>query len=245
MKRLYYCVLCLFAVLFFSSCKGHDYEYTGEYPALYTEAIHSLLWTKGISSKADIICDPLIKKLEEDNYGRILFEYSEKAFISDFAFSSLIVLQKEDSDFVYFYEDFNFICKGKETVNSKVEFNEREINELKVLNDWNNELDLSKCIKKEIIYKKKNSPLDDKIFDEIFSIYKDFDYHITYYLTEDKNGKFLCYSRLTMRDKDYYYKYVVVLVEPDLSYFIFEPTLYFNYQQELRDFKIQHNWQSK
>ena len=71
-------IVCLLVVaLLFSGCR---YEYRGEYLDLYTVAINSVLWTFGASPQTDFAGDPLIEIMEEDDFGRVLFRYTEKYF---------------------------------------------------------------------------------------------------------------------------------------------------------------------
>ncbi|MDE6661571.1 MAG: hypothetical protein K2J93_07095, partial [Anaeroplasmataceae bacterium] len=85
------CILVLLFFIFWYNLFKYK-EYTGEHPHLYTEAINSLLWTYGHSTAADKFCNSEIEIIEEDEFGRVLFEYNEKYYIGDLVFSSLLIM---------------------------------------------------------------------------------------------------------------------------------------------------------
>lgn len=78
------------------------------------------------------------KILEEDQYGRVLFEYTTKSCITNEKETSLVLCQMADSDYVYFYED---VC---------YDFSEQEISDLKTANDWNCPLDSTKMSRRKV-----------------------------------------------------------------------------------------------
>lgn len=219
-------------------------EYTGEHPHLYTEAIHSLLWTYGHSTASDKFCNSEIEVIEEDEFGRVLFEYNEKFYTGDLFFSSLLIMQAKDENYVYYYEDYNFICEEREFM-SKAEFYSDDIDKLKEQNDWNKDLDLTKCIKKELQTKKKELKelsLNEKKLDEIFSEAEGYRGNKTVLLTEDGHGNFICYTYLSFKDKES--EYGVIIFKEDLTYFYFQPNSFYNYQLDLKQFKDLMGWQS-
>ena len=79
--------------------------YVGDYPELFSVAVSSVL---GMGS--DLSWEhPGITILEEDDYGRILFDYSEGSAIS----SSRLIMQKAENGYVYFYPHYNFILNAQ------------------------------------------------------------------------------------------------------------------------------------
>ena len=84
-----------------------DTVYGGDYPELLSVAMNSVL---GVGS--DIGWHwPDITILEEDDYGRILFEYSEGSF-----FRSRLIMQKVEDGYAYFYPHYNFIMDARPRV---------------------------------------------------------------------------------------------------------------------------------
>lgn len=73
--------------------------------------------------------------LEEDNYGRIMFSYSAPNVTTQKAETVLVMCQKIDDEYVYFYED---ICYTSQYDNHDA------IKMIKEQNDWNQPLDHSK-----------------------------------------------------------------------------------------------------
>jgi hypothetical protein len=120
-------------------------KYTGEHPELFSVAVNSLLGTKGYA-QSERPFQPELVLQEEDNYGRKLFFYNELEGISAY---SLVISQKSDSEYVYFYPDYNFISSEDEV------FSDEETEVLKRKNDWGKEINEDKCTKTNIVTKKK------------------------------------------------------------------------------------------
>ena len=238
--------LMLVITFLLSSCARlfTNIDYLGEHKDLYTVAINSLLWNTGASSGADFKCDSDIHIIETDNFGRVLFQYTETAYTDDVAFSSLLIMQSSDEEQVYYYEDFNFISKEKPYYSyDRPNFDINDIESLKRLNDWNKELNLEKCVRKNITNTKSTPPIEKSKLKEICSSYDgDFSRH-TDFLTEDSYGRFICYSFFYAIDRSK--KYIVILFQKDLSYSIFIPDSIYDYQSQLSEFKKQNNWNVK
>lgn len=152
---------CTALLTVLTGCAACSYKgYSGNYPDLYTVAINSLLWNKGHSDKIDRFCDSEINILEKDEIGRILYIYYEDYYDGGtISFSSLIIAQYLADDYVYYYEDCNYLIKEQEFYADELsEFSREEIEELKKANDWDKELDLSKCIKKQVVREKQGLP---------------------------------------------------------------------------------------
>ncbi len=223
------------------------YSYSGERKELYTVAISSLLWNKGVSSQADRVCDPDIKIIDEDGYGRILFEYTERSFTSDVAFSSMIIMQHSTESHVYYYEDINFISKEKVShSNVKVEFDVTAVEYLKEANDWNKELNLEKCTVKDISNTKKQISIEKSKLKDIFSTYDGYYSNSILLLTKDDYGRAICYGwYTTLENNTTQNHYIVILFQEDLSYSIFAPNSMYDYQEEFKEFKKANHWNVK
>ena len=241
MKKICVCVLFFIIISSLLACYP---KYEIEHPELYTVAVNSLLWNRGCSTSADAIIAPDISVIETDKYGRLLFQYTEKYFNNEVAFSNLLILQNSDEEFVYFYEDVNLACKEKPPYAvEQVKFDQAQIDELKTKNDWNMPINIDKCVKKRIINEKMDVPIDDDTFEEVFSSYENYVNNITFTLTEDGYGKTLLYSIVCIEDSgNYSNKYVVTLFENGLLLDSFEPEVLYDYQQELREFKENNGW---
>ena len=92
-------VLIVAITRFFS--RPLDPTYTGDYPELFSVATHSILGAYGVDGH-----QPGITVLEEDNYGRVLFEYSEGNLLP-----SRLIMQKVEDDYAYFYPHYTFILQ--------------------------------------------------------------------------------------------------------------------------------------
>lgn len=76
--------------------EGHDYD-------LFSVAVNSLLGVNGYGGKGS---GPKIQVIEEDNYGRKLFSYLGDGLGNSY---SLLICQKSDDKYAYYYPDFNII----------------------------------------------------------------------------------------------------------------------------------------
>ena len=239
-KAILILTVFLFIIVALTSCQQN---YSGEHRDLYTVAINSLLWNKGMSSQADKLCDPSIVIIEKDIYGRVLFQYTEKSFNDKVAFSAILVLQSTNDNCVYYYEDCNFICIEKPPHNVEVSFDEHDINALKELNDWNKAINLNKCVKKNISNEKEKVPVEEDLLDAIFSAYEGYYSNISFHLTNDNYGRSIVYSCVLTTENDMFSKkYLVLLFNPDCTYSILEITSLYDYQKELGEFKSANHW---
>lgn len=85
--------------------------------------------------------------IEQDPQGRTLYKYiANTKFLSDYSDDfvyAMVICQKSDENFAYYYDDFNFI------LSEDGEFSEEEITKLKAWNDWGQNLNYSKMAKIE------------------------------------------------------------------------------------------------
>ncbi|MCH4202442.1 MAG: hypothetical protein LKF69_01565 [Bacilli bacterium] len=140
-------------------------EYVGKYADLYTVAVHSIEESRGFIDATGTF-QPALEKLDEDEQGRVLFCYSEAQETGNVY---LLIMQKSDDNDVYYYDKINYICEPLSEGNYVIlygakkpsiiydkynGFSEDMINELKTLNDWNEEINISKCISKVIVRSK-------------------------------------------------------------------------------------------
>ena len=135
-----FCILAMSMIMLTDCWSSHDGTYHGEYPELFSVAINSILGTAGYGSDGELVFDSAIGLVEEDSYGRILFIYYECNEISQY---SLVICQKSDDNYAYFYPDYNFISISieeylydYEVLEAVDSFPVDEIEELKTKNDW-------------------------------------------------------------------------------------------------------------
>lgn len=215
----------------FHKYKGTDYD-------LYTVAINSLVGANGeIFMRTD---GPTLKVVETDNYGRTLFYYYEN---NRFSTHSMIISQKTENGFVFYYEDFNFISGSSE------QFATEEIDELKRKNDWNMPINESRLIKKEIVKQKSKNSFNESIVGEQFSEMLGEKWELFYFgreLTTNEDGKTIV---LALGIYDRYGKgikkdYVLILdKEGNLAEnAMMELTDFYNYQEQLKQFKADNDW---
>ena len=226
-------------------CRDNDVSYSGDYPDLFTVAINTLLGARGYEAGHEI--QPYLRLLEEDNHGRKLFSYFERGTgVSSY---SLIISQKVEGDYVYFYPHYNFIALLGETPWQYLEEFEDEINMLKEANNWNQPIDCNDCIRVEIVRQKGESPISGGVLRQTYNHVLGDDAQdgsgvmnrIVYFRTDDYGRSI--YLGIGRFSSD---RFAVMLFQPDGSFDestgIMELEDSQNYQSQLREFKEANNW---
>ena len=234
-------------VMSLTSCGGYK-GYSGDNSELYTVAINSVPWINGYSWTADFVCDPQIEIVEEDDYGRIMFIYHEKFYGgSDIGFAALVISQSSNEKEVFYYEDVNYIVKKQETYIDAVElevFNDEEIEALKSINDWDQEIDYDKCVKKEITNVKATIPYEEEIKQQIideFDLNREDKLFMDVLTSNTDTSKLIVYGHESINDISF-----IGLVEHEEGVFkdlkILVPENVYDYQAEFIEFKSNNNW---
>jgi hypothetical protein len=231
-------------------------EYEGEYPELFTVAINSLLGTRSRDA-SHRTPDPIIIVIEEDDYGRVLFFYARQSVVTHFAF---IISQKSDGEYVYYYPHYNFISfeylseivgdRGMTAI-ERGAIPPEIFEELKVRNDWNQELNLERSVKARIARQEEDGHVRDRTLLELYNIALGEDawrdplrFHISF-LIADEYGRSVYLGRGSgiRRDSP---RYIVMLFQPDGSFdeerSVMELYDTHNYQTALREFKELNGW---
>ena len=248
-------ILIAFIMLLISlcSCGCAFKEYSGDYSDLYAVAINSVLWVNGYSWGADFECDPQIEKIDEDNYGRIMFFYQERNYKgSEIWFSALIICQASNSNEVFYYEDVCYIVKERTSIarNTAEVFNAEDIDYLKSINDWNKELDYEKCLRRAITKSKAKIPfekeIEKRIMDE-FDLSDEQCFVCMDYLTNNSDdSKFIIYGYIKIRTRGADGICFVGLVETENDSIIklntFVPSDVYDYKAEFMEFKQVNGW---
>ncbi len=240
--------LHVFILVVLTSCAYQGYS--GSYLDLYTVAINSVPWLNGYSWSADFECDAEIELIDEDNYGRKMFTYREKYYAGGgISFSALIVCQHSNDKEVFYYEDTNYVVKEQDKYSQKLkEFEYQEIENLKLVNDWNKEINYSKCIRKELSKSKSNIPDEVKVKNQIvneFSLINGKYSMFIDYLTENSsNSNYIMYGHIRKNEQDSIYFIGLVNTENGLfkSLNTLTPLNVYDYKTEFIEFKQVNNW---
>ena len=172
-------ITVLVVILLATGCRFDDsqYYYTGEHPELFSIAINSILGTRGYIFD-HVITNSDVRVVEHDDFGRTLFLYSEASNISS---RSLVISQKSDDEYVYYIPHYHFISVSNFvnqdlsrdfTTVEGVEFPTEEIEELKIRNNWNQELDLESTVRVRIVTRKydQTGPIDNRTLGRYYDI---------------------------------------------------------------------------
>jgi len=256
----------MFAV-FLTSCVQEEPEYTGNYPELFSVAISSILGARGYADdESPWRAEPRISILEEDNFGRVLFMYSEDSFVrrreaDDGSIRTMvtprhihIIVQKVDGDYVYFYPHYNLILgrMGRGGVfdiyfEDVPRISDEDFDAFKEANSWNQEMsDDSVFDRVRIVRRKEDGPLSsNQLAEARLEIFPDAEAgrrllpNWIVFLRMDRYGR-----SIFVRSRDY--EHVVVLFQPDHSLdtetSVLRITDMFNYQTELRLFLEANGW---
>lgn len=245
-------LLMLLQIFILTILTGCGYNgYSGDRSDLYTVAINSVLWNNGHSFSADKYTDPQIEIIDTDMYGRILFTYYERYYAgAGFSFSALIICQSSNENEVFYYEDVNYIVKEQELyAQNVVQFEDEEIEQLKVANDWNQEINFDKCIEKEIIKDKPvvlhEQEIINKIIDEFHLASGEYSLFLDFLTSDSVDCNFIVYGYICKNDEEDIY--FIGLAKSDkeslkeLQFLV--PSNVFDYQTEFIEFKKNNNWE--
>ena len=234
-------LMCL--LLFLNSCVSSIFEYTGEYPELFTVAVSSILGARGYESVGRTYDPARIEVLEEDDFGRVLFSYWENTIESHITGYSYIIMQKTNGGYVYYYPYYNFIFR---------DFPDNDIELFKSTNSWNQEMsDDSAFEGVKISRNKETGPIPwSHLFD---TYYKIFPYsklerrHVATtveFLRADSYGRTIYFTSGFKDDGTEIY--IAILFKSDHGFDIesgvLEITDPSNYQTELRLFMEANGW---
>lgn len=148
---------------------------------------------------------------------------------------------------VLFYEDINYLIKEQRLYSQNTEtFTDDEIENLKLVNDWNKEINYDKCVRKEITKIKEKIPHEKEIKKQIidkFDLNNEKYLLFMDYLTSNVDeSKYIIYGYISQTDKDGIY--FVGIVELDVSIKLNTIILsnVYEYKKELVEFKQMNNW---
>ena len=245
MKKIILMILLIFTTIL-TSC-GYS-GYSGNRSDLYSVASNSVLWLNGYSWGADHKCDPQIEIIEEDVFGRTMFIYYEKYYKgADISFSALIICQDSNEKEVFFYEDINYIIKEQTLYSKNIEnFTDGKITYLKLINDWNKEINYDKCVRKDISKSKQKIPNEKEIHNllvEKFTLV-DGEYSLfMYYLTNNKDeSKYIVYGYIRKSDKEGIYFIGLVEINDTINLNTIVPSNVYDYKAEFIEFKELNGW---
>ncbi len=157
MKKIIKYLILIVLVPLIVSCRDTDI-YNGNDPELHSVALESI-----VGSRSDWMNEVL--RMEEDSYGRVLFAF----FGANLYWTvngqedvlAIVIAQKADSDFTYYYDSNNVIAIYVDQLNEKLTlnllesyFDEEDIEELKVKNDWNKPINDKLLFRTEVTRKK-------------------------------------------------------------------------------------------
>ena len=258
MRRYLSCVIICFAlILSFCILAACDImTYRGENKDLAAATIFSIPGT-------DVDRDSQFLILDRDQYGRTLFgvflAYADYHFDdnpignSQAAVLAIIITQKNDDAYVYFYPEDNYRMRllssylrlNAENVGKY--FSDAEINGLKEDNDWGKPPDESASSAKVPIVISKESDIPKATIDSInetigVDLYPEL-------LREDKEGKRVCFSsnKIKIDDEQKRYEYYFVLLNSNWELVngeagILKINALETMPQELKEFLKANNW---
>ena len=248
-KKYKICVSISF-IFILTACFGNEPAYyEGGFPELFTVSVNSLLGTYG--RPTDNPWPASIVILAEDKFGRTLFRYGEGSFgVSE---ANLLIVQRIDDGYVYFYPHYNFISSSREF---NWAFTDENINNLKKVNNWNRPLsDDSEFLRFPISRDFNNrGPVSAELLtDAYMEVFPEFTLRRNQntirttsmiYFRSDDYGRSVYY--VTGRIGEGVFVHYAVLFQPDHSFDLATGVLLIedanNYQTELRLFMETNGW---
>ena len=156
MKKIirYFIVMTLIPMII--SCHDFNVYYDNE-SELHSVALESIIGSRSYNMNQ-------VLRIEEDSYGRVLFAFygANLYWTNDQArLLAIVVAQRVDSDYAYYYDSINAIAIYVDQLNEKLTeslresyFDEEDIEELKVKNDWNKPMNNKLLFRTEVTRKK-------------------------------------------------------------------------------------------
>jgi hypothetical protein len=254
-QKIFSVVIVFLSITLLAGCDRTAY-YQGEDLDLYSVAVNSLLGVNGYGGKGS---RPKIEVIEEDSFGRKLFSYVGDGLGNSY---NLLICQKSDDKYAYYYPDFNFISAAYNLINVENIFTIEEVNKLKELNDWDKEINEEKSVKVEIKHKKDQPMITNDrknqfelIFKEVaketgykgndsifrYAIYCTSDYYgrtlyYAYGIGRDVNGEGVSPSSLSKEFE------LVIIFKIDETFVYMELLDEYEYQAEVNQLKDLSNW---
>ena len=251
-------ITVMLTTILLASCAGRrgQEDYRGEYPELFSVAINSLLGAKGYWT-SEIRHEAGVSPFGEDIYGRIIFSYWENSGVST---NTLLVMQKSDEEYAYFYPNINFISAPLEYLIRHYDENGRfyrasfpgeMIEELKKLNDWGLPLEPERMVSVEVVRTKRSGPFGrNELRDAYRFALGDYAHnrhvHYTFFRTDEFGRSIYLFSRWPSMVASTDNRHSIVLFQPDGTFDenigVMHLTDFFNYQSQLAGFKDLNDW---
>ena len=246
-RKSKFLILSGFMLLLTACIGGGPTHYHGQHPELFTVAVNSILGARGqaVDGPRQIAW---IVILAEDDFGRILFRYSEDNFgVSE---ANRVIVQRIRNDYVYFYPHYNFISSSRDY---NWDFSNEDINDLKEVNNWNNPLsDDSEFVRVRVSREFPVGPISDQqlvqVYHEIFpgvplNRHQNEILRMVYFRTDDYGRSI--YLGIGMGE-NWHGVHKAILFQPDHSFNSETGVLLIedvnNYQTELRLFMETNGW---
>lgn len=216
--------------IFLVACEPR--EYRGDEVGIWTEAVYSILGVEGLGTDG-------VEVIEVDNYGRKLYSFNDSVNFNGIG-NYILISQMEDNEYIYYYDNFNFL-----PIIDRY-YSETKVYELKESNDWNKDMNISKCIKQRKKREKKKSQINDSVIKTVFKTLSgiDTDYFPRLYDIDFENKHLFC---LTEYGGGYTnIETYVIIIKLDGSYenenSLIKIDDIYNYNEQLAEFKRLNNW---
>lgn len=225
--------LLIFIVLF-SSC-GYRMNDTGAMAATTFFAVPSA----GVLDLKEI--DEIFEEIDRDEYGRVLFLYRGYCeLIKKEEAEILIIYQKHDDDYVYYYEDMCYMFATPSSEN---------INIIKERNDWGIPLDESKMSRRQVRvsfggYLRPMSDLKEWKIKQILSKELGVDIHtiIIDDVSPSKQEAYFVVLKNADASSPYYDYAYYIIVDPSYQIRTMKIDSFEEFLQKLRPFKQECGW---
>lgn len=229
-KRLYLITIFIVALTTLVSCCG---GHVSDDMALEVCTTYSI---PGFH-KDDLKGPSSVEILETDSYGRWLYKCKEYNVITNKEEAAIVICQKLDDHYVYFYEDKNYLA---------YEYTETDIAELKIKNDWDQPLNEDKMTKCKIqvsfdMYNVKSGHNETRDFCDWLlekTEIESSDNLGAYFVLSDSSENdlyILCMNYETRNER------FAVIVTPDKDVY-YMPVNQSTTPQDYMNFKLSHGW---
>ena len=185
--------------------------------------------------------------IDTDSYGRMLYRFTSKEFLSETEKSFFVICQSYGDDFVSFYEDVNYI---------DADASEDDLDEWRNINDWDKEIVDGKAAVRKVLFDVRGDyhvKYEKYKFDPNHlrnAIQKDSRFHDAWYQWVDVNSSetYVLYLVAPVDDSnetEVPAEYYLCLIDRDYRMIVSDAIDMTSIRQEIHDFKLKNGWWDK
>jgi len=245
-KLTYLSLAVIIVLICFAGCEPKP-EYYGTYVDLNTVALNNILGLTWLNGSR-------IMPIAEDSFGRQMFIYRGYCFATYETIYSILICQKTEGKYVYYYPDNCFLLykgdgskslEGEELVNKAWELmSDQDLGQLQAKNDWEKPIDETHCSKTRITRTNiisASKTIKSEFRQAFLNGIQPDQVEGFIYLTSDNYNRQIYFSRIYEADGSYGDGHAVMFYPSGYFNYV-KITDFLHYQDAMKEFKVKNNW---